>query len=84
MKHPEARKASVDCQLRPVVKAPTILEGNNKSELSDTTAGLSATFKNWASELQIYMWLEAHNLIDILENVMRQTTPIYDDEFIDH
>eukprot|EP00971_Amphidinium_carterae_P042805 841127-Amphidinium_carterae.1 len=45
---------------------PTIFEGNNKS---DTTAGSSTTFKNRASELQIYMSLEDHNLPEILENV---------------
>eukprot|EP00971_Amphidinium_carterae_P213461 4236221-Amphidinium_carterae.1 len=43
---------------------PTIFEGNNKS---NTTAGSSTTFKNWASELQIYMSLKDYNLTDILE-----------------
>eukprot|EP00971_Amphidinium_carterae_P095290 1885031-Amphidinium_carterae.1 len=50
---------------------------------SDSTAGSSTIFKNWASEVKIYMSLEDHNLIDIMENV-KQTTPIYDDSFIDH
>eukprot|EP00971_Amphidinium_carterae_P214196 4250818-Amphidinium_carterae.1 len=62
-------------------EVPTIFEGNNKSDL---TAGSSTTFKNWSSELQICMSLEDHNLIDIMENVKRQSTPIYDDAFIDH
>eukprot|EP00971_Amphidinium_carterae_P306818 6097419-Amphidinium_carterae.5 len=52
-------------------EAPTIFEGNNKS--NTTTAGSSTTFKNWARELQIYMSLEDHNLLDIMENVKRQT-----------
>eukprot|EP00971_Amphidinium_carterae_P286570 5689279-Amphidinium_carterae.3 len=54
-------------------EVPTIFEGNIKS---DTTAGSSTTFKNWASELQIYMSLEDHNLIDIMETVKRQTTEL--------
>eukprot|EP00971_Amphidinium_carterae_P011451 225402-Amphidinium_carterae.1 len=60
---------------------PTAFEGNNKS---NQTAGSSTAFKNCASELQIYMSLEAHNWIDIMNNVRRQSTPIYDDNFIKH
>eukprot|EP00971_Amphidinium_carterae_P178123 3532986-Amphidinium_carterae.3 len=59
-------------------EAQTIFEGNNKS---DTTAGSTTTYKNWASELQIYMSLEDHNIIDITE---RNYTPINDKAFIKH
>eukprot|EP00971_Amphidinium_carterae_P186163 3695516-Amphidinium_carterae.1 len=63
-----------------MLSVPTIFEGNNKL---DSTTGPFTTFKNWASELQIYKSLEDHNLIDIMDNVKRQTMPIYDDSFID-
>eukprot|EP00971_Amphidinium_carterae_P257557 5112400-Amphidinium_carterae.1 len=61
------------CYLNPnsnyIEEAPTIFEGNSKS---DQTAG-------------IYISLEDHNLIDIMENIKRQSTPIYvDDGIIDH
>eukprot|EP00971_Amphidinium_carterae_P170965 3388133-Amphidinium_carterae.1 len=60
---------------------PTIFEGKNKS---DTTAGSTTTFKDWASEVQIYMSLEDHNINDILEDVKRESVPIYDEAFIEH
>eukprot|EP00971_Amphidinium_carterae_P214414 4255120-Amphidinium_carterae.2 len=59
--------------------ALTIFECNNKS---DMTAGSSTTLKNWASQLQIYMSLKDPSLIKIMDNVRRETTPIYDDAFI--
>eukprot|EP00971_Amphidinium_carterae_P113849 2256029-Amphidinium_carterae.1 len=37
---------------------------------------IHTTFENWASELQTYMSLEDHTLIDIMENVRCETTPI--------
>eukprot|EP00971_Amphidinium_carterae_P160597 3183951-Amphidinium_carterae.2 len=57
-------------------EAPTIFEGNNKS---DTTAGSSTTGTGHQNSLQIHMSLEDHNLIDIMENVRCETAPIHDD-----
>eukprot|EP00971_Amphidinium_carterae_P303822 6036880-Amphidinium_carterae.1 len=39
------------------------------SNKSDTTAGASAAFKNWASELHSYMLLEDRNLTAIFNNI---------------
>eukprot|EP00971_Amphidinium_carterae_P052798 1039786-Amphidinium_carterae.2 len=59
------------------------IRGQHCCNNSDTTAGSSPMFKHWASELQIYMSLEDHNVTDNLENIKRQTIPIYDDSFIE-
>eukprot|EP00971_Amphidinium_carterae_P111330 2205238-Amphidinium_carterae.1 len=51
-------------------------EGNKQ----DQTLGPTTTFKNWASKVQIYTFLEDHNLSTIVDNVIRyvktQTVPI--------
>eukprot|EP00971_Amphidinium_carterae_P332557 6466782-Amphidinium_carterae.1 len=50
-------------------KTPTLFEGNNKSA---TTSGSTTTFKNWASELQIYMSLEDRNITHIIEHELEK------------
>eukprot|EP00971_Amphidinium_carterae_P165859 3287555-Amphidinium_carterae.1 len=62
-------------------EALTMFESNNKP---DATAKLSTTFKNWASTLQIYMSLKDRNLIDIMDNIRRETIPISNDASIEH
>eukprot|EP00971_Amphidinium_carterae_P230205 4568772-Amphidinium_carterae.1 len=56
-------------------KLPSTFEGNKQEQ----TLGPTTTFKNWASEIQIYMSLEDHNLSTITHNVKTQTRPINDD-----
>eukprot|EP00971_Amphidinium_carterae_P119237 2361863-Amphidinium_carterae.1 len=50
----------------------------------DQQHGSMTTFKNWAAKIQIYMSLEDHNLITIMEDVKTQTVPIHDEGYIDH
>eukprot|EP00971_Amphidinium_carterae_P172530 3420061-Amphidinium_carterae.2 len=59
---------------------PSVFEGNKQ----DQTLGPTTTFKNWASEVQIHMSLEDHNLATLMENVKTQTVPISDAGYIDH
>eukprot|EP00971_Amphidinium_carterae_P309109 6142490-Amphidinium_carterae.1 len=47
---------------------PSTFEGNKQ----DQTLGPTTTFKNWASEVQIYMSLEDHNLSTIMDTVKTQ------------
>eukprot|EP00971_Amphidinium_carterae_P043420 854612-Amphidinium_carterae.1 len=42
---------------------PSTFEGNRQTDQQ----GPTTTFKNWASEVQIYMSLEHHNLADIMK-----------------
>eukprot|EP00971_Amphidinium_carterae_P323374 6426480-Amphidinium_carterae.1 len=42
------------------------------------------TFKNWASEVQIYMSLDDHNLTTLMDKVKTEKVPINDANYIDH
>eukprot|EP00971_Amphidinium_carterae_P209434 4154472-Amphidinium_carterae.1 len=53
---------------------PSVLEGNKQNKQH----GPMTTFKNWASEVQIYMSLEDHNMATILEDIKTQKHPIVD------
>eukprot|EP00971_Amphidinium_carterae_P293294 5823247-Amphidinium_carterae.1 len=61
---------------------PSVFEGNKQNEQQ----GPMTTFKNWASEVQIYMVLEDHNMATILdlEDIKTQKHPIVDVNYIDY
>eukprot|EP00971_Amphidinium_carterae_P156229 3097443-Amphidinium_carterae.2 len=59
---------------------PTVFEGNKQNEQQ----GPITTFKNWASEVQIYMSLEDHKLASILEDTKTQKQSIVDAHYIDY
>eukprot|EP00971_Amphidinium_carterae_P052243 1028503-Amphidinium_carterae.1 len=58
---------------------PSVFEGNKQNEQQ----GPMTTFKNWASEVQVYMSLEDHNMATILEDIKTQKKPIVDVNYID-
>eukprot|EP00971_Amphidinium_carterae_P207647 4120350-Amphidinium_carterae.1 len=65
---------------------PSVFKGNKQ----DQTLGPTTTFKNWTSEVQIYMSLEDHNLSTHMDNVKTQTETVliadasYIIAYIDH
>eukprot|EP00971_Amphidinium_carterae_P110440 2187902-Amphidinium_carterae.2 len=62
---------------------PIIFEGNKPEQQS----GSMTTFKNWAAEVQIYMSLEDHNLVTVMNDARDQsdqTVPINNAGYIDH
>eukprot|EP00971_Amphidinium_carterae_P218307 4333090-Amphidinium_carterae.1 len=59
---------------------PNIFEGNKPNEQQGSTT----TFKNWATELQIYMSLEDHNLSITMEDTEGMKQAIVDMHYIDY
>eukprot|EP00971_Amphidinium_carterae_P133454 2643236-Amphidinium_carterae.1 len=59
---------------------PNTFEENKPSEQQ----GATTTFKNWASEVQIYMSLEDHNLANIMEDTKNLKQSIVDEHYIDY
>eukprot|EP00971_Amphidinium_carterae_P313321 6226820-Amphidinium_carterae.1 len=69
-----------DINMFTVPKQPIGFEGNKPEQQS----GSMTTFKDWAAEVQIYMSLEDHNLVTVMNEARDQTAPINDARYIDH